>query len=659
MGLLFYVRLIGFAAGSLLNLFLLALIVGHRRPRTFERVLFFLVLALFLFYSGALLGQNAFIHYASPPPATLIFAFGLIGSGMAMLPPLLVHAEAQYDRTLAAARWPGWMKAFVVAFYLPLAYFLPQVYPKILMAPSLEFLWPGTSTLNSYGIWMGAALLACFALQRRAILQASDEPQRRLHVAFAVFFGVAGVLTLYVYTLGGPHSPVWSAAFGTAVVLSALVPAAVLGYYVLRYNFLQIGLQRNLVYAVSASFLALLYLAAVRRVSGWLEPVLPPEATASVLLFVLVFAFEPLQRRIGRGLQRTLHQQMERLQRLSAELQQEVRRGQLGELLAVAEVRIREEFGLAEVRIILAGGETSGAKRSVSGSRSSVRLPLRKGQEEIGWLEASAYGAFVSGDTYAALEFLAEQLPATLDLCRLIEEKLILERELAEHERLALVGQMAASISHNLRNPLSSMKTVLQVLLENPNLSDDVRRDCGLVVGEIDRLAAKLGQLLRFAKPPVRPVARKQRVDVAVLAEQIVALLGRDATRRNIALELTRSQPELFVSGSEEALSDVLSNLVVNAIEALSRGGCVRVALTQRDGRVILEVNDDGPGIPPVLRGKIFQPFFTTKSSGTGLGLAIVEKRVLEMGATIRWESPVSNGRGTKFTVTLPLPRNE
>ena len=74
----------------------------------------------------------------------------------------------------------------------------------------------------------------------------------------------------------------------------------------------------------------------------------------------------------------------------------------------------------------------------------------------------------ISGETYAALEFLCEQLPAAFDLCRLIEEKLQLERELAERERLALVGQMAASISHNLKNPLGSIKTILQVQLESP-----------------------------------------------------------------------------------------------------------------------------------------------------------------------------------------------
>src|SRR5947199_10736736 len=94
------------------------------------------------------------------------------------------------------------------------------------------------------------------------------------------------------------------------------------------------------------------------------------------------------------------------------------------------------------------------------------RFELREDGRVIAILFAEPHGATFSGETRAALEFLCEQLPGALDLCRLIEEKLRLERELAERERLALVGQMAASISHNLKNPLGSMKTILQVQLE-------------------------------------------------------------------------------------------------------------------------------------------------------------------------------------------------
>ncbi len=656
MSALLYLRLVGFAAGTLLHLFLVVLVAGYRRPRGFERVLFFLALSLFLFYSGALLGLNAQIYYPSPPPGTLLFAVILVVAGLGFLPPLVVHLHASYDLTVDRRRWPAWMKVLVAVAYLPLVYLGPFAFPRLLDSPAFEFLRPGSRVGFPYGLWLAAAMLVAVLFNRRFARQAADGLQREFHRALMCFFGAAVLLVIYAYVLGGPRDPAWSAGLGTAVMLAALVPSSLLGYFILRYNFLQIGVQRNLVYAVSAAFLALLYLAVVRRVETWLEPVLPPDATASILLFVLVVFFEPLQRRVGRALRRTFRMEVDRLQRLTGEIQQEARRGELGRLLSFAANRIRDEFGLAAVRIRLRRGAHAGEAAAPGPEAARMQpFPLRKDGEEIGALEAGALGAALSGETYAALEFLAEQLPALIDLCRLIEEKLQLERELAERERLALVGQMAASISHNLKNPLGSMKTVLQVQLENPALPESVRQDCAMVVGEIDRLSTKLGQLLRYAKPSVRAGGAPERVAALALVEQVVALLRHEAERRHVQLELERETNETFVRGSEEALSDVLSNLVVNAIEILPAGGLVRVRLARRDASLVLEVTDNGPGIPPEFREKIFQPFFTTKPSGTGLGLAIVERRLAEMGGAIGWETPVAGGRGTCFRVTLPV----
>jgi signal transduction histidine kinase len=441
----------------------------------------------------------------------------------------------------------------------------------------------------------------------------------------------------------------------TAAGISGVLPGAVLIYYTLRRNFLDFGAQRNLVYALSATFLALLYLALVRRVSVWLEGVLPPEATASILLFVLIFLFEPLERVIGPALHRAYQERFGRMQRLAVELQERARHGELEPLVAYAEQRIRDELGLAALRISVPRDTHQKPLEAPGGLGHTVQVPLMQDGKEIGLLEAASTGSYLTGETTAALEFLAEQLPAMANLCRLIEEKLRLERELAERERLALLGQMAASVSHNLRNPLSSMKTVLQVQLEKPNLPVDMRRDCALVVTEIDRMNAKLTQLLHFAKPSVNG----QRVGAIELAKQTAILFRHDAERRNVRLEFDQPSEEISVMASEDALSEVLSNLIVNAIEAQPGGGRVRVGLARHDDRLEILVEDDGPGISQVLRSKIFQPFFTTKATGTGLGLSIVARRVAEMGGTIACESPLRNGKGARFRLTLPLAEGE
>ncbi len=120
-------------------------------------------------------------------------------------------------------------------------------------------------------------------------------------------------------------------------------------------------------------------------------------------------------------------------------------------------------------------------------------------------------------------------------------------------------------------------------------------------------------------------------------------------------MQIRVSGGSAMVAASAEAVNDMVSNLVVNALEAALRGGHVTVCAASHDGACILDVEDDGPGIPAALREKILQPFFTTKSQGTGLGLAIVARRVAEFGGNMDWESPVRDGRGTRFHVTLPM----
>ncbi len=638
MALLFYARLIALTAGTLVYLFLIALILGHRRPRLFERLLFFLALALLAIYGGALLQLNAEIQYGSPPQATQFLYNSLLALGVLFIIPFVVQTHLEYVRQVRHAAASSWAIAIAYALYLLPVFIL--VYVSIETRTHLT--WGPAGFLaaidRQFGlVWVAAIIAAAFQL--RIALTAREPMERR------VFWWLFASSCAFVLTwmLG-----VTSVAF---VEIAGVLPGAILIHYSLRRNFLDFGAQRNLVYALSATVLALLYLAFVHRISGWLAPVFPQEATASVLLFVLVFLFEPLERAIGPALHRTFRERVDRWQRLAVELQEEARHGDIAQLLAGAERHIRDEFSLAAVRISVPRDPALPPLESPGGLGHVARIPLKKGREEIGLLEAATTGSYVTGETTAALEFLAEQLPAMIDLCRLIEEKIRLERELAERERLAMLGQMAATVSHNLRNPLGAMKTVLQVQLENPDLPADLRHDCTLVLGEIERMSVKLTQLLHFAKPS----ANGQRLNVAHAARQVATLFRADAERRRVRLELEVPAGDAAVLASEEALNEILSNLVLNAIEAQPEGGCVRMRLASSGNHLDIFVEDDGPGISPDARAKIFQPFFTTKATGTGLGLAIVARRASEMGGTIACESPIAGGRGTRVHVSLPI----
>ncbi len=269
-------------------------------------------------------------------------------------------------------------------------------------------------------------------------------------------------------------------------------------------------------------------------------------------------------------------------------------------------------------------------------------------------LNVRPHGAMISGESDAAMRFLCESLAAALDLCLVIDEKLQLERELAERERLALVGQTAASISHNLKNPLGSIKTILQVQLENPEMPESMRGETKMVLDEISRLSGKLNQLLQFSRPAVRGSEIASTPDAASALREAIGVLRPEAERRGVALRLDAPAQPISVAVSTESLNDIFSNIVVNALEAVASGGCVVNAMALNGDACVVTVEDSGPGIPASSREKILQPFFTTKSQGTGLGLAIVARRVAECGGKLSWESPVANGRGTRFVITLP-----
>jgi signal transduction histidine kinase len=668
MASLIYVRLIGLTAGTLVNLFWMVVILGYRRQRNFERVFFFLCLALFLFYSGSLLELNAQLYYGFTPPGLQAFVVAVIAAGLCVVPALLLHLHMEFAQNQGLLKDKRWKLAVAVFFYAASLHLLGRSLSIQTLRGPFDFVMPGNSLPDGFSHAFCYSLLWCTTWEFRFYRAAPDRPQRRFHAFLAFVFVVAllGTFALHVVQISLPFSE--RQALDVALSLLPVAPLVALIYLVLQHDFLQFGRQINLVYAVLATFFALLYLSLVRRVSGWLEPMLPPEASAAILLFVLVIFIEPLQRVLGRRLHEAAHRGMDRVQKLTAEIQQEAKQGDLASLVAFVERRTTEEFGLAHAQVVLAG------KYAEHSDAISVQFPTLQGKPlkvaigssasrfcigqegKGGFLLAKPHGAFLSGETTAALEFLCEQLPNTLELCLLIEEKLRLERELAERERLALVGQMAASISHNLKNPLGSIKTILQVQMENPELPEQIRRETKIVLDEIGRLSAKLNQLLQFSRPAVRGGGAGATCDARTVIEEVVGVLRHEAERRGITLQ-TDVTVDSRIAAAADGLNDIVSNLVVNALEATPRGGHVSVSAVENGNGCVLTVEDDGSGIAPGTREKILRPFFTTKTQGTGLGLAIVARRVGEFRGQLDWESPARNGCGARFRVNLPMQK--
>jgi signal transduction histidine kinase len=665
-----YLRLIVLTAGTLLPFFWIVVILGHRRQRNFERVFFFLCLALVFFFGGSLLALNGQLYYSTIPPSLAIFCWVVVCLGLWFLPSLLVHLQVEYAQVRELIL-PGIRKRIWLAgAYLPTILLLPRLLEALRLRAGFNFVTPSSLLGAAFPVWLIASLSICAVWQRRFAKAAPDARQKTFHRSVQYSLGLLALATASIHAFMERFGGVGAGGsrltlYVSFAALIAMLPMVALVRNVQKFNFLQIGRQRNLIYAVFATFVALLYLSLVRRASLWMEPYLPPEATAAILLFLPVVFFEPLQRLMRGVLLRAAHSEMDRVQRLMAEIQQEARQGDLRGLVKFIERRVREQFELAEATLTLVDPTKAVLRPHVYGpgerlermSASVAEQYFRVQQKHglVAILRAEPHGAGISGETRAALEFLCEQLPGALDLCRLIEEKLQLERELAERERLAVLGQMAASISHNLKNPLGSIKTILQVQLESDELPESIRGETKMVLEEIGRLSSKLNQLLQFSRPAIRGGVVAAVCDARAVAEEVSGVLRHEAERRGIALEVEVAAGGTKLAASSEAVSEILSNLVVNALEATARGGSVKVSGNANGDGFLFAVEDDGPGVPESAREKILQPFFTTKTQGTGLGLAIVARRVAEFGGKLDWESPVRDGRGTRFAVNMPM----
>ena len=227
-------------------------------------------------------------------------------------------------------------------------------------------------------------------------------------------------------------------------------------------------------------------------------------------------------------------------------------------------------------------------------------------------------------------------------------------REDLEVQRMAAVGTLTAGLSHEIRNPLNAAGLQLAVLERRvrrmPSQEQaEALEPLVLVRDEIRRLDHLLEDLLQYARP--RELQR-QPLEVGPLVDRVSQLLVSDAEARGVIIT-QQVEPGLTVLGDEGRLREVIINLVLNALDASERSGEVRVgAKALGPMEVELWVEDDGPGVPPGEREKIFQPFFTTKAQGTGLGLAIVHAIVTQHRGSLRLESSARGGAA--FRVRLP-----
>ncbi len=262
-----------------------------------------------------------------------------------------------------------------------------------------------------------------------------------------------------------------------------------------------------------------------------------------------------------------------------------------------------------------------------------------------------------SGDYSKRVEVTSEDELGVLarefnNMAAAVEER---EQALVRSERMAVAGRIASHITHEIRNPLSSVALNTELIEEmigalQGESAEEARSLCQAIQQEVDRLTDLTEEYLRFSRLP-RP--QLQPEDLHELLAGLLSFSATELAGKQVSLQQDLQRGLPAVQADENQLRQAFLNLLRNAGEALApRGGTLQVSARQEGDSVVVTFRDSGPGIQPEHLGKIFDPFFSTKETGTGLGLALTQQIITEHGGTIEVQSGA--GPGTTFTVRLP-----
>jgi signal transduction histidine kinase len=226
---------------------------------------------------------------------------------------------------------------------------------------------------------------------------------------------------------------------------------------------------------------------------------------------------------------------------------------------------------------------------------------------------------------------------------------------LLQAEKMAMVGKLAAGMAHSIRNPFTSVKMRLFSLNRSLKLTDTQKEDFDVISEEIRRIDTIVQNFLEFSRPPKLTI---QSISPSIVVDQTIQLLKYRLKSYDVSVTIEREQTLPEINADPEQLKEVFVNLVVNACEAMERGGSIVIReqemINPSNGRMaVIRVSDNGPGIPEAIREKVLLPFFTTKEEGTGLGLSIAVRIIAEHHGRMDIES--NQSRGTTFIISLPL----
>jgi signal transduction histidine kinase len=289
----------------------------------------------------------------------------------------------------------------------------------------------------------------------------------------------------------------------------------------------------------------------------------------------------------------------------------------------------------------------------------AVLLAFVLGYQILGPVRRLTAEAGRKGDTNAAgneVKALSRSVRGLIQNVDQTQSELEKSREsLLQAEKMALVGKLAAGMAHSIRNPFTSVKMRLFSLSRSMKFLATQKEDFDVISEEIRRIDTIVQNFLEFSRPPK---LKLQPISPSVIVDQTIQLLEHRLKSYDVSVTIEREQNLPEIHADPEQLKEVFVNLIVNACEAMNRGGSIVIreqeTVNSSDGgKTVIRVIDNGPGIADSMRDKVLQPFFTTKDEGTGLGLSIAVRIIEEHHGRLDIES--NQGGGATFIISLPL----
>jgi nitrogen-specific signal transduction histidine kinase len=688
--------LLGFAV-VVDSVLLLALLERVNRPHS---PIWITTLVAFIWLAHAGGFSHVLIRGAEVEPFVMLdrVNVALIAVALLAIPSALLHGAARLNLSLHNLR-PHWDWRYAIAYLpcwlAPWVFFQAWTTDSRILGTSFEPIVRGYLLLL---LIMNVASAVLFLRYRTRIEAAST---RKFFLQLAILLvGVSLLVTSYGWFA---RDTVWDLPLRLAVILSPLSLITLFLWYALRDKLLPLVFERALVYGGSLVLIMLFHQVLVIPLAESMQRKSSFDVilVEGIILVGIILAWPPLRNRVREALRyllsRNIFQVREAMRKLSLQISQQDSRSlddlcnwftrSSCELLSLEQVWLwfddarvgapiswksksttpcAAEITDADMQSIY--GSLSNLNESVLG-RASLRDPslvalcerlniqfvFRCQFRELHGLVL--LGPRIRSDRFseeqrASLSLLFDQFAATLFNRMVEQDRLRAERQAAQQEKLAVLGLMSGSLAHEIRNPLSSIRTIASLLREDLADQPAQANDVGIIIHELDRLTSITQRLLDYSKPSDDRVVG---INVQRVIERLFHILEPWGAQQQVKLVASFSGESPLVRATDASVSEILFNLLRNAIEATrsTPNACVTVTTEAQMAALVVRVMDNGPGIDPTIRDNIYRPFVTSKEYGTGLGLYIAAERVRSIQGTIECRSAPETG--TVFELHLPL----